>query len=61
MIYSESLLKSAQFTVNLSKINGLKSNMLVTMVTRQMAINSDLTSNQMMVTIKKKICYLSLS
>lgn len=50
------------FTVNLSKINGLKSNMLVTMVTRQMAINSDLTSNQMMVTIKKKkICYLSLS
>lgn len=42
------------FTVNLSKINGLKSNMLVTMVTRQMAINSDLTSNQMMVTIKKK-------
>ena len=42
------------FTVNLSKINGLKSNMLVTMVTWQMAINSDLTSNQMMVTIKKK-------
>lgn len=48
------------FTVNLSKINGLKSNMLVTMVTWQMAINSDLTSNQMMVT-KKQICYLSFS
>lgn len=32
------------FTVNLHRINGIRSNMLVTMVTLQMAINSDLTS-----------------
>lgn len=32
------------FTVNLHRINGIRSNMLVTMVTIQMAINSDLTS-----------------
>lgn len=43
------------FTVNLNKINGLRSNTLVTMVTLRMAINSDLTSNEVLVTKKKKL------